>query len=272
MQDRVSLSIANLIGKTAFLRLPAACDMLVFARPCHPGTMSEPTLSGTFQLDRSRSASVQVYEHLRELIVTLALPPGATLSRTELAEYFNVSLTPVRDALSRLDEERLVEVFPQHVTRVRAVDLQSARESQFLRLSVELEVVHMLAQEPNPSLASTLLGLIARQQDYLKHGDLANFTAIDLELHKAMYQAAGIANLWQRIRAGSGNLDRLRRLHLPVNGKAQSILQQHTEIAYAIARGDPVQAQAWVRKHLSGTLSELDALRSRYPDFLLPIQ
>lgn len=234
--------------------------------------MSAPTLPGSFKLDRSRSASVQVYEHLRELIVTLALQPGATLSRSELADYFNVSLTPIRDALSRLDEERLVEVFPQHVTRVRAVDLDSAREAHFLRLSVELEMVHLLAQEANPALASHLLNLVARQQACLKQGDLAGFSAIDLALHKALYEAAALPNLWHRIRAGSGNLDRLRRLHLPVNGKAQSILEQHTEIAHAIARGDPAQAQLWVRKHLSGTLSELDALRLRYPDFLLPIQ
>ncbi|MGV7211483.1 GntR family transcriptional regulator [Oxalobacteraceae bacterium A2-2] len=234
--------------------------------------MSVSTLPGSFKLDRSRSASIQVYEHLRDLIVTLSLQPGATLSRADLADYFNVSLTPIRDALSRLDEERLVEVFPQHVTRVRAVDLDSAREAHFLRLSVELEIVHTLAQEANPALAAHLLNLVARQQACLKQDDLAGFTAIDMELHQAMYEAAGLPNLWLRIRAGSGNLDRLRRLHLPLNGKARSILEEHTEIAHAIASGDPAQAQDWVRRHLSGTLSELNALRARYPDFLLPIQ
>ncbi|HEX8606800.1 MAG TPA: GntR family transcriptional regulator, partial [Pseudoduganella sp.] len=122
--------------------------------------MSEHTLPGTFRLDRSRSAAIQVYEHLRELIVTLALAPGAVLSRNELAGYFDVSVTPVRDALARLDDEKLVEVFPQHATRVRAVDLSSAREAHFLRLSVELEMVHVLAQKPNPALERTLLALV----------------------------------------------------------------------------------------------------------------
>ncbi len=233
--------------------------------------MSEHTLPGTFRLDRSRSAAAQVYEHLRELIVTLALAPGAVLSRAELAGYFDVSVTPVRDALARLDDERLVEVFPQHATRVRAVDLSSAREAHFLRLSVELELVHTLAQRRDAQLAARLLDLVARQQACLERGDLASFSAADMEFHRAMYDAALLTGLWHRLRDGSGNLDRLRRLHLPLNGKARSILEQHARIARAIGAGDAAQAQSWVRQHLSGTLSELDALRERYPDFVLPV-
>jgi DNA-binding GntR family transcriptional regulator len=234
-------------------------------------TMSEHTLPGTFRLDRSRSAAIQVYEHLRELIVTLALAPGAVLSRNELAGYFDVSVTPVRDALARLDDEKLVEVFPQHATRVRAVDLSSAREAHFLRLSVELELVHTLAARRDPALAARLLELVARQGACLERGDLASFTAVDMAFHSAMYDAASLTGLWHRLRDGSGNLDRLRRLHLPLNGKARSILEQHTEIARAIGDGDAARAQSWVRQHLSGTLSELDALRERYPDFVLPV-
>ncbi|QGZ42616.1 DNA-binding GntR family transcriptional regulator [Pseudoduganella flava] len=234
--------------------------------------MSEHRLPGTFRLDRSRNAALQVYEHLRELIVTLALPPGAVLSRTELAGYYDVSVTPVRDALARLDDEKLVEVFPQHATRVRAVDLDSAREAHFLRLSVELELVHGLAQRADAELAARLLALVASQREHLAAGDLARFTAVDMDFHRTMYEAALLTGLWQRLREGSGNLDRLRRLHLPLNGKARAILDEHAQIARAIADGDPARAQAWVRKHLSGTLSELDALRARYPDFVLPVQ
>lgn len=233
--------------------------------------MNGNTLPGIFRLDRSRSAALQVYEHLRELIVTLALPPGAVLSRTELAEYYDVSVTPVRDALARLDDERLVEVFPQHATRVRAVDLDSAREAHFLRLAVELELVHVLAQRRDGALAGRLLALVARQWACLENDDLASFTAVDMAFHQTMYDAALLTGLWHRLRDGSGNLDRLRRLHLPLNGKARSILEEHEQIARAIAEGDSAAAQAWVRRHLSGTLSELDALRARYPDFVLPV-
>jgi DNA-binding GntR family transcriptional regulator len=233
--------------------------------------MNHDSLPGSFRLDRSRNATVQVYEHLRELIVTLALKPGTVLLRNQLVEYFGLSQTPIRDALTRLDDERLVEIFPQHQTRVRAIDLDSARQAHFLRVSVELEVVHSLAQAPNPTLSKILLALVAQQRANLEAGDLEAFTAVDLEFHRKLYLAAQTADLWNVMRNLSGNLDRLRRLHLPLNNKAQSILDQHTDIAHAIGQGDAAGAQASVRQHLSGTWSQLNALRDKYPDYVLPI-
>lgn len=232
--------------------------------------MSVDSLPGIFQLDRTRNATVQVFEHLRELIVTLAIKPGTVLPRGQLADYFNLSLTPIREALSRLEEERLVEIYPQHQTRVGSIDLASARQAHFFRLSVELEIAHVLAENANPALAKRLLDILGRQRACLDSGDLENFTRVDLEFHQTMYNEVQLPELWAMMRSSSGNLDRLRRLHLPLNGKAQSILQQHTEIAHCIGEGDAIKAQSCVRRHLSGTLVVLNALKEKYPDNVLP--
>jgi len=223
-----------------------------------------------FRLDRSRNATSQVFEHLRELIVSLAVAPGTVLPRPQLCDYFGLSQAPIREALLRLEEERLVDIFPQHQTRVRGIDLASARQAHFLRLSVELEMVHALAQQPDPALERILLALVARQHACLAGDDLAGFTSLDIEFHRRMYEAAALPDLWSMMRSASGNLDRLRRMHLPLSRKAESILEQHTRIARCIGAGDAVGAQAIVRVHLSGTLNALDALRERYPDLMLP--
>jgi DNA-binding GntR family transcriptional regulator len=203
------------------------------------------------------------------MIVTLALEPGAVLPRNELAEIFGISQTPIREAIARLDDERLVEVFPQHVTRVRGIDLDSARQAHFARLSIELEIVHALAEQPNPELEKALSAILSQQRLCLKTEDLGGFTAADQAFHKKLYAAAEVPDLWTTVRNLSGNLDRLRRLHLPLNNKARSILAQHGDIAKAIGAGDQRAAQDAVRSHLSGTLSELKVLRSKYPDFVL---
>ncbi|MBD8531090.1 MULTISPECIES: GntR family transcriptional regulator [unclassified Massilia] len=223
-----------------------------------------------FRLDRSRNATVQVFEQLRELIVSLVVAPGTVLPRPQLCAYFGLSQAPVREALLRLEEERLVDIFPQHQTRVRGIDLAAARQAHFLRLSVELEMVHVLARQPNPALERTLLALVARQQACLASDDLAGFTRLDIEFHRHMYEAAVLPDLWSMMRSASGNLDRLRRLHLPLSRKADSIIAQHALIARCIGAGDADGAQAQVRMHLSGTLNALDALRERYPDLMLP--
>ena len=67
-----------------------------------------------------------MFERLRNAIIALELPPGAPLSRAELAGQFGVSSTPVRDALMRLEEEGLVDVFPQHATVVSQIDVDRA--------------------------------------------------------------------------------------------------------------------------------------------------
>lgn len=229
--------------------------------------METLAFSRPFKLDRSRQAAVQVYEYLREDIVNLTLKPGTLLPRTELAAHFALSLTPIRDALMRLEEERLVDIYPQHATRVRGISIASARQAHFLRLAIELEIVRTLAQRNDPALGRSLQGLVLQQRAALKGRDLESFHRVDHAFHQQLYAAAEVEDLWRLMRHRSGDMDRLRRLHLPLNGKAERILKDHADIAAAIAQGDAAAAEAALRRHLSGTLSELDALRLQYPDY-----
>jgi DNA-binding GntR family transcriptional regulator len=220
------------------------------------------------RLDRDRQAAPQVFERLREAIISLELTPGTTLSRAEIAARFGVSQTPVRDALMRLDEEGLVEVFPQHATVVSPIDLNLAQQAHFLRRSLELEIVRALALDPQPPLALKLKGIVAQQAAAAGAEDFETFSAMDRLFHETMYRAAGMHELWQLVRSRSGHIDRLRRLHLPTPGKAQEILGDHTLILDAIAAANPGDAQRHLRDHLSGTLAQVEEIRARYPAFI----
>ena len=220
------------------------------------------------RLDRDRQAAPQVFERLRGMIISLELPPASPLSRAALASQFGVSSTPIRDALMRLKEEGLVEVFPQYATVVSQVDVRLAQQAHFLRQAVELEIVRMLALRHDQAFAAELNATIARQQHYARAGDLEKFMAADNEFHSQLYAAADKQDIWSLVRSRSGHIDRLRRLHLPSPGKAQDIVRHHKLIAKAIEAGDPDEAQKHVRTHLSGTLSELAQIRARYPEYL----
>src|SRR5689334_19429155 len=140
-------------------------------RTTHADRESSPSR----RLDRSRQAAPQVLDHLRERIVALDLPPGMLLSRAELAANFGVSQTPVRDALMRLEEEGLVDVFPQHKTVVSRIDIAQARQAHFLRRAIELEVARTLASTAAAALVKRLRATIARQRVALAAGDYADF-------------------------------------------------------------------------------------------------
>lgn len=220
-------------------------------------------------LDRSRHASPQVFEHLRERIIDMRFPPGKSLSRIELAAEFGVSQTPVREALLRLAEERLVDVFPQHATVVRPIDIALAHQAHFLRLAIELEVVSTLAKTLTPAVLLTLDERIRDQKMHAERANYLGFVAADQAFHATMYDAARVPDLFALVRRQSGHLDRLRYLHVPAPGKMQTVIADHLAIVDALREGNAGMAQHAMRAHLSGTLSQLDPIRESYPDFLL---
>jgi len=220
------------------------------------------------RLDRDRQAAPQVFERLRGMIISLELPPGSPLSRAALAEQFGVSSTPIRDALMRLEEEGLVDVFPQYATVVSRVDVRLAQQAHFLRQAVELEIVRGLAISQDAAVAADLNRTIALQQQFAKAGDFEKFMAADNEFHAQLYAASDKQDIWVLVKSRSGHIDRLRRLHLPSPGKAQDIVRHHKLIAKAIGAGEPDEAQKYLRTHLSGTLSELAQIRARHPEYL----
>jgi len=220
------------------------------------------------RLDRDRQAAPQVFERLRKLITSLALPPGSPLSRNALAGQFGVSSTPIRDALMRLEEEGLVEVFPQYATVVSRIDIGLAQQAHFLRQALELEIVKRLALEHSERLVDELNTAIARQQKFAKAGDFEQFMGADNDFHRELYAATGNQELWDLVRSRSGHIDRLRRLHLPSPGKAQDIVRHHRLIVKAIGANQPDEAQRHLRKHLSGTLGYLAEIRARFPEYL----
>jgi GntR family transcriptional regulator, rspAB operon transcriptional repressor len=217
--------------------------------------------------NRSKRGAAEVFDILRDEIIALSLPPGAPLQRGELQMRFGVSSTPVRDALMRLADEGLVVIYPQHATLVSYIDLAAAERAQFLRRSVEIEVVRKLALDPALAPLDALRELTRQMMHFADAGDYAAFLQCDAAYHRAMFDAAGIGELWRMIRRGSGHIDRLRRLHLPVKGKMREIIAFHSEIVNAIAAGDAVRGQEAMREHLSSSLQFAGALKGQHPAY-----
>lgn len=238
--------------------------MQTFVAPGIQSASAEP------HFDRTRHAAPQVLDYLREKIIGLELSPGTVLSRSELAAQFGLSQTPVRDALLRLAEEGLVEIYPQHKTVVSRIDLASARQAHFLRRAIEVEVARTLAARRDAGFIRVLRTTIARQRSLLEAADYTEFANADQHFHRQMFDAAGVPDLWDLVRRQSGHIDRLRRLHLPTPGKGADIVREHGRLVDALARSDPVLAEQRIREHMSGTISRIEAIRSDHPEYVNP--
>jgi DNA-binding GntR family transcriptional regulator len=103
-------------------------------------------LPGSIPLGGEGPIGRQVYEGLRQAIITGLLPPGTALSEKDGSEMFGVSRQPVREAFIKLVEAGLLQVLPQRGTRVRKISRRQVEQGRFIREAVEAAVVRLAAE------------------------------------------------------------------------------------------------------------------------------
>jgi DNA-binding GntR family transcriptional regulator len=200
---------------------------------------------------REASKAERVYDHLRRRIRELALPPGAPLRKEEIALELGVSRAPVSEAIARLAEEGLVEVFPQHGSFVAPIRAADVRESLFIRTALETEAMRRLAAVAGPALLAELDDNLAAQGQALADGDLARFYDLDEALHAAIFAATQTPRALRLLDSARAPVDRMRRLALPEPGRAQETLEEHRRMVEALRTGDAEFAAAAMRVHLA---------------------
>jgi DNA-binding GntR family transcriptional regulator len=200
---------------------------------------------------REASKAERVYGSLRRRIRELALPPGAPLRKEEIALELGVSRAPVSEAIARLAEEGLVEVFPQHGSFVAPIRAADVRESLFIRTALETEAVRRLAPVADGALFAALDNNLAAQGEAISDGDLARFSDLDEALHAAIFSATEIPRALRLLDSARAPVDRMRRLALPGPGRPQDTLDEHRRLVEALRTGDAEFAAAAMRVHLT---------------------
>ena len=200
---------------------------------------------------RDGSKADRVYAHLRRRIRELSLPPGAPIRKEEVALALGVSRAPVSEAIARLAEEGLVEVFPQHGSFVAPIRAADVLESLFIRTALETEAMRRLATIRDGGLVARLETNLTDQQSALEAGDLPRFHDLDESLHGQLFAAIESPRALRLLDAARAPLDRVRRLALPEAGRPEATLAEHRRLVDAVASGDPELAAAAMRVHLS---------------------
>lgn len=216
---------------------------------------------------RVEAHGAQAYAALREAIVAAELQPGRRLSEAELGARLGVSRTPVREALVRLRDERLVDVVPQSGTYVAPISQTAVRDAQFVREALECAAVRVAAQRATSGDVAALRGIVRRQEEVRDAGDHGRFHLLDDELHAGLCELSGHGIAWTLVQRAKGHLDRVRRLSLPRPRYLAEMVAEHLEVLDALAAGDADAAETALRRHLRAVLSELPALRQEHPTF-----
>lgn len=218
-------------------------------------------------LDRTRLATVQVYERIRDDIVSLRLKPGEALSVNDLAAQFGTSRSPVREAIIRLANEGLVEIFPQSGTRVSPIRMSDVREVYFVRRAVEAALVQHLAREHTSDQVKALRGILSQQKECVGREDVPRFYKLDEFFHHTIAEFAGYPGVWRLMHVQKFQMDRLRHFVLPMPSRAKKIVKEHKAIIDSIADGDASGAGEAMGHHLQQVFVIQEVLRSSHPEY-----
>lgn len=217
--------------------------------------------------DRRIRPRGQIYALLRDAIVSAELAPGRQLSENELAALLGVSRTPIREALQRLRDDRLVEIVPQLGTFVTRISTTAVADAQFVREALECAAIREAALRAEDRDLAGLEAVIRRQEAAREANDYDRFYVLDDELHHMLCDLSGHEIAWSLSQRAKGHLNRVRRLSLPEPGYLMEMIAEHRAVVGAVAQHDPDAAEHALRHHLRMVLSTLPAIRAQHPDY-----
>jgi GntR family transcriptional regulator, rspAB operon transcriptional repressor len=237
--------------------------------------MPQPSQSNIVQVSwenpagkiRRVTTATAIYERLHAAIVSLRMPPGMPLQEKRIAEEHGVSRTPVREALLRLLEIGLVDIYPQSGTFVARVPVAAIPEAVVIRKSLEGTTVEGAAGRATAKDIARIDAIIARQRMHAELGEASAFHEQDEAFHEALAQIAGYPGIWTILKMVKVQIDRARRLTLPVPGRMESVIEEHVTIRDAIAAHDAEHARAAMMHHLGAVIPDMAELRVLYPDY-----
>ena len=191
-----------------------------------------------------------VYEALRRAIVEHEFDAGEPLTEHDLCRRFGTSRTPVREALAKLERDRLVQVVPKKGAFVRTVSADEIRELYQLREALEGLAVRLAAPRVE---REDLAGFEARFRAMKAHGTRATYAevrALGEEFHTYLIKQAGNAKLLELLEQIREQVRSVWNMSIMAPRRAQGLVREHLALVDALKRGDARRAERCMVAHV----------------------
>lgn len=202
------------------------------------------------------------YRRLRDAIQQGELKPGDRVMEIELAQWLQMSRTPVRDALRRLESEGMLAHEPRNGLVVARLDRQAVMELYVMRQVLEGTAAGLCARHASDMEVMDLLELVATEKSL--QGNFEALARHNRRFHEAVHRGAHNRYLEKALHAVNDSMALLGRSQMLLPHRAQTALEEHGELAAAIERRDAAAAEAAARRHVLA--AQRERLKILFPD------
>ena len=213
--------------------------------------------------------SERAYSWLREEILSFRMQPGMFIDKVEVCEKLGVSKQPVTAALTRLEQEGLVEIYPQRGSYVARLRLGAMMESLFIRGALEAAAVRRLSEDGNDLLVYGLKKNLEAQEAALAADNPGRYYGLDLDFHLAIAKALPYAQVAHQIDIGLATVKRCHELFRPDVKSIRGSCEGHRRILAALEAHDGETAAREMTRHVSEYAAMLNAFAEQRPELFV---
>jgi DNA-binding GntR family transcriptional regulator len=215
------------------------------------------SVAGVEQLDdvasEEMSFAEQAYLVIRDKLIMLDIRPNEAIVESDLAAELKLGRTPVREALKRLEVDRLVVSFPRRGTFATGVDVADLRHISQIRVNLEPVAARSAAENASADVRAGLLALADRTEaldvENIHRDELLRW---DLRAHRAIYRATGNPHLEDVLVRYDNLATRIFCLFLDRLPTVAQHVGEHAELLRTIAGGDGDAAAQIALDHVTG--------------------
>ena len=240
-------------------------------QPKAPPVMAEADIA-IVRIAPETSFKNKAYEALKEAILKMDIyssPEPVMLDERALSERLGVSRTPIREAIIRLADDGLVDVFPQSGTFVSRIPRRALYEAMLVRKALEDTTVSIAVEKMTPAGLRALERNLADLDACHRDGDVAAFHIIDNDFHQLISTIAGFPGIWAIIQQVKVHSDRYRLLTLPQQGRLTRVIDEHAAVIDCMRTGDKDGAKAAMEFHLGKLLHEVEQAEMLDPAYFI---
>lgn len=187
------------------------------------------------------------YALLRDAIICGDLKPGERLILSKLAERYQISESPVREAIKRLEAENLVTSTPHVGAIVTEMAPDDIVENLLIRAALEGFATYLAVEKISEEIIDELRRLVEEMGDCVRSGDFGRYPKLNRAFHHRIIKVAGYPKLTQMIENLWDSMERFQAVFNLIPGRVQESYREHQDIFRAIEDRKAEKAEAYTR-------------------------